>query len=159
MNRDICKSEIMRLSGMGNFPDPKENKEALRELVDTLASITFTQAEAKRIVSECLQASRFCPTPFDLRNMAADIRAKSNTWTPHVGKCSAGQCDGHGFAQAFFLVTEERRGEASFKRRERISPSTYAELARKVDGNTQRVYDAVEPCACKMARAIGPEAA
>jgi hypothetical protein len=157
-HREICKAQIMRLSGTGGFPNPAENREALKELIDTMEAVTSTEAEARRIVDECLQSSRFCPAPFDLRNVALGLEAKDTSWTPDIRTCPAKLCDGHGWAQTFFLITEERHGEATYKRRERITRDQYAALAGKVDNRKQRVYEGVEPCACSP-RASSPEAA
>ena len=149
----------MRLSGMREFPDPHEEKEALRELIDVLEGAARTEEEAARIITECVQYSGdFCPTPFALRRIASDLRAKKTSWTPDTRTCPAGLCDGHGWARVFFLVTEDRHGDSHYRRRERITADVYAKLTPEVDNQKQRLYEAVEPCPCTP-RASAPEAA
>jgi hypothetical protein len=149
--------EVKRLSRTGNYPT---DREGVIGLAQGLQKAAKGIEHARAIVNRCLELSAFCPTDHDLLTIGQELipPPPPPSWTPDVRTCPAKLCDGHGWAQVFHLVTEERHGEATYKRRERITREQYATLARKVDGRTQRVYEGVELCACSP-RASSPEAA
>jgi hypothetical protein len=147
---------VRELGRTKNYPRNDEAGELALARGLQRASQDFEHARA--IVEKCAALSEYCPTDRDMLAVAQEIRppAPPPSWTPDVRTCPAKLCDGHGWAQTFHLITEERHGEATYKRRERITRDQYAVLARKVDNRTQRVYESAEPCACSP-RAPKPE--
>lgn len=139
--------EVKRLSRMGNYPT---DREGVMGLARGLQRAAGSQEQARSIVDRCLELSAFCPTDFDLLAVARELNPQpaEPSWTPDVARCPAGRCDGHGWAQAWYLITSEGSGNHAYQRRERITREVYAELCGKVDTN-QRVYETVEPCSCR----------
>lgn len=85
MEREYCKIQIQRLSGMAFFPTFAP---AVTELIDTLADCTQDADHARLVVDECVR-QHGCPEPVDIRRIALQVKP------PEFHGCK--QCRGAGF--------------------------------------------------------------
>ena len=65
---------VMQLAAMANFPQEKAAVEALAKALERAATDTGIRMQA--IVDECLGGGAWCPTPFDLRTLAASMKER-----------------------------------------------------------------------------------
>lgn len=65
---------VMQLAAMANFPQEKAAVEALAKALERAA--TDTGLRMQSIVDECLGGGAWCPTPFDLRTLAAGMKER-----------------------------------------------------------------------------------
>lgn len=65
---------VMQLAAMANFPQEKAAVEALAKALERAA--TDTGIRMQSIVDECLGGGAWCPTPFDLRTLAASMKER-----------------------------------------------------------------------------------
>lgn len=63
---------VMQLAAMANFPGERAAVEALARALERSACDSGMTMQA--IVDECLNGGAFCPTPFDLRNLAMGMK-------------------------------------------------------------------------------------
>ncbi len=141
-------TEVARFRRCPNYPT---DTAGVTQLADGLKRAAKGLEQAQSIVTRCLEISSYCPTDHDMLAVAAELYppAPEPSWVPSSTRCPAGRCDGHGWAQVFFLVTQEGEGRYAYQRKERISEEQYRLLVRKVDGRKQRAYETVEKCACQ----------
>lgn len=137
---------VMGLSRTVGFP---HDEDGLESLATGLQRAARDPEHAAAIIQRCGELSKYCPTDHDLLSVAEELTPVP-AWhpQPHSGTCRAGRCDGHGWAPAFWIVTETRSGMGSYRRRERITEAQYHGLAGKIDRQTQRLYESIEPCGC-----------
>lgn len=77
--REVCKREVLRLSGLPFFPaEPL----AVKELVDALAEIASDASHARRTIDELVIGDR-CPMPLDIRRVGHSLRPPAPN--PHAG--------------------------------------------------------------------------
>lgn len=102
----------------------------------------------ERIVSSCVSESPFCPTDYDLMNVARGMRVEKQ-----VGprSCPHDICDGSGWRQVCHMHTARGRGDASWVEKEIISRGQYENLASKVAGTQQKVFESRYRCKCHPA--------
>lgn len=65
---------VMQLAAMANFPQERAAVEALAKALERSATDTGLRMQA--IVDECLSGGAWCPTPFDLRTLAASMKQR-----------------------------------------------------------------------------------
>ena len=123
IDKRAASAQILRVSGLLNFP--KEGP-AIEELVNTLARAAQSITHASQIVQECLDSSRYAPTPHELRNYAAEIipRKPAKRW-------NCDYCDGTGWRRRYELHTY---ADGKRKTVEVISREQYEALQCKVAG-------------------------
>jgi hypothetical protein len=144
-----------KLSRQANFPDTDEG---VKDLAKGLQRAVALGVSPDRLIEECKRSSPYCPTDWDLMQVARDLMPRETWQQPERGKCP--HCSGAGWAESFWLVTQESPGNrASFKRRERISREVYEELSMpgKLDHAKQGTYAAVRRCQCGAVPAAAAE--
>jgi hypothetical protein len=65
---------VMQLAAMGKFPEEKAAVEALAKSLERTASDTGLMMQA--IIDQCLEGSPWCPTPFEIRSVAAAMKQR-----------------------------------------------------------------------------------
>lgn len=65
---------VMQLGAMANFPQEKSAVESLARALERAATDTGIRMQA--IIDECLGISSWCPTPFDIRTVAASMKQR-----------------------------------------------------------------------------------
>lgn len=85
---------VMQLASMANFPQEKAAVEAMARALERAATDTGIRMQA--IIDECLDGGSWCPTPFDLRTLAAGMKerirekregSKRAEWEREYGPC------------------------------------------------------------------------
>lgn len=160
MSITIAEALDLVQAGLSRTRHYPRHEEAELSLARGLQKAAKGMEHARGIIERCSELSEFCPTDHDLLTVGRELipAPAPPSWTPDTRTCPAGQCDGHGWARVFFLVTEDRHGDSHYRRRERITADVYAKLTPEVDNQKQRLYEAVKPCPCTP-RASAPEAA
>ncbi len=101
----------------------------------------------ERIVTECAESSAYCPTDADLINVARSLKPADPT--PGARKCPLDICDGSGWRQVCHLHTHhDRPGGGVWVEKEIITQAQFDELSRKVDWQSQMVYESRYRCVC-----------
>lgn len=73
--REYAKDQIQRMAGTVNFPSGPQADKPLRELVDTLERCSKGERTfIERLVTNCLESSKFCPTVADLLMVSTELR-------------------------------------------------------------------------------------
>jgi len=80
---------VMQLAAMANFPGERAAVEALARALERSACDSGMTMQA--IVDECLNGGAFCPTPFDLRNLAMGMKKLAREKRFGVKAATAGE--------------------------------------------------------------------
>lgn len=128
-----------------NWPKDRMGIAGLVEALERAAERFGVQIS--RIISECAQASVFCPTDADILNVAralkpADPIRESNP-------CPLSICDGSGWMQIHHMHTHHQKpGGGTWIERQTITRGEFDDLCRKIDWKTQMVYESRHRCTC-----------
>jgi hypothetical protein len=123
------------------------------ELVEALRGAAINDDHCIRITSEWIKYNKFRPMPAELYTLGEAIPGYSSDLKSDK-KCVG--CQGTGWEQAWELVTYHRKNEEFYKTKERITdPAIAADLRKRVDNHSQRVYDGVIRCShCNYGRSL-----
>lgn len=134
---DHCRAQVIRLSGLPNFP----NREGVNELVLGLMRHAMSNEHAERIITAALDTSKWAPTPADLRQISLDTR---DDFLPKV-RAGCRKCNGTGYNIGLYLVTWST--DHKHRTSEPITPEQAAVLRPKLT-RTQDITEAAARCDC-----------
>lgn len=69
------EEQIMRCSALNKFP---LHPQGIKELRDTLRGIAGTTERARKIIDRVMQSNDACPTPHELKAVAAEVRRQED---------------------------------------------------------------------------------
>lgn len=152
---DKALIEVQKLSRQRGFPVDADGVEDLaRGLMKACAKGVTVDA----LIAAAKEASAFCPTDYDLLQLADSLRPPDPAWRVDTRRCPVGVCDGTGWVRVFALISTERNGDGTvYTRKQKITEQQYNSLRAKIDHRTQEVYDGVKRCKCSAPRKVEGE--
>jgi hypothetical protein len=146
---------IRAFSRCQNYPKERAGVLGLAQGLATAAARYGVTAEA--IVRECVESSVFCPTDTDLLNVARGMRPADGGEHRHPTKCPYELCDGSGWREVCHLHSKHAEPDRpAWVEKTIITREQYNDLGRKIDWQTQSVYESRYRCKCHPPR--DPEA-
>lgn len=147
VDEKYARSQVMRLQGFDRFPS---GAPARTEIAKALQK-AHTRAIAEEAITSFTEGgrgnNRGCPLPGDIAELVSVLnqqRAK-----PADQKRGCIECEFTGWRPYWILTTEERKGDAVYKRKDRVDdPETADRLKKTKLGDNQAIYDFRERCSC-----------
>lgn len=145
--------QVIRFDRTIGYPDPMKNRDGWQRLLTSLTDACNKYGvPPDRLVTACLEASKHCPTDYDLLSFASGLR-DVEPWTPPTEPGDCPNCAGTGWHTVYSLHTKETRGaaghERSFTRKETITAAAYESFnGGRLDPRTQTAYSGVKRCPC-----------
>jgi hypothetical protein len=142
---DAAIDAVVRLDRTIGWPKEKESRS---RLVDALLdACNRHRVSPDSVISECLKNSQYCPTDFDIEQVAKGIHGPE-TWqqTKTAGACAS--CHGTGWKIVYALHSREGEGEYSYVKKDMITKEVYERIAKQLDPQKQQVFSGAKRCRC-----------
>ncbi len=85
IGRTHAKKEIMRLSSKHFFP--RNQQQALNELVDALQSGATSEQHATMVISEAIDTSKGCPDPAEIKALCVRLGTECDRYPDPCDQC------------------------------------------------------------------------
>ena len=142
---EFVEAQVKRLAAKPKWPFEVE---AQLELARIASKYGTDLIHVNRVIQDISETWDHCPDGVELKKALIDAipvpvpRTRTTT-------CELGLCDGHGWMRVFALWTTENRNGSTFVKKERITEEQYNLLSKRVDHQSQEVYDGVKHCDCE----------
>jgi hypothetical protein len=140
-----------------NYPREVEGVKALARGLQGAASAR--RVSMADIVDKCRELSQYCPTDYDLMQVAAELSNPQTDEQRASRKCPFQLCDGSGWREKYYLHTHHvgDGDRAAWVEKVEITQEQYDFLSVKVDWKTQMAYAGRYRCKCHPPREPEPE--
>lgn len=147
LSTEASVKQVVRLCAMGNYPKHPEGE---AELVRALQRNCSSPEHARATVDQAIEGGRFCPTPFDLAEIARQLTEACDS--PEVTEHNCATCCGSGWRVDLYLVTYC----GPRKSWQRITEEQRRDLEPKISGrpSDQIITTAARLCECAEGRRI-----
>ena len=144
----IEESVRLAFSRCPNFPKDQIGFDGLvKGLRDSAKRFKVSESA---IIAECVETTQYCPTDYDLINVARSLRPADLQKGPRV--CPVGKCDGSGWLATWWLITQRSAdGGGVWVEKQQMSVQQYDEW--RGPKPNQEVYAARHRCTCHPPRA------
>lgn len=145
ISSDEALDQVIRFDRTIGYPNPTKDRDSFERLLTSLIDACNKYGVAPdRLVTACLEASKHCPTDYDLLTFASGLRDVEPWHPPKSPKCV--KCHGSGFEIVYALHTAEGHGEHSFVKKEIITEEQHELLKTKINWERQKLFSGAKRC-------------